>query len=177
MHSEEQHPTSKHRTFNQTEITTIFSFGYQSCSWKRSGPSFRKNPCSGCNSGINSVAVLEYLENLEEAMYTALFSFKPTTFKVAVLFLLDVRCPKCLHSFFCGCLSPTIVRLRNLFFLYTPVAQMLLTPSWVSRWKYVTQLFITVGGKHSINRRTTFSPYPHSACCLFVAYRYGLRNR
>ena len=60
MHSEEQHPTSKHRTFKQTGTTTIFSFGYQSCTRKRSGPSFRKKPFSGCNSGINLVAVLEY---------------------------------------------------------------------------------------------------------------------
>ena len=67
-------------------------------------------------------------ENLEEAMYTALLSFNPTTVKVALLFLVDVRCPKCPHSFFCGCLSPTIVHLHNLFLLSTPVAQMLLTP-------------------------------------------------
>ena len=56
----------------------------------------------------------------------------------ALLFLLDVRCPKCSHSFFCDCLPPTIVHLRNLFLLSTPAAQMLLTPRWVSRRKHVT---------------------------------------
>ena len=36
---------------------------------------------------------------------------------------------------FCGCLSPTLVHLLNLFLMNTPVAQMLLTPRWVSRQK------------------------------------------
>ena len=77
-------------------------------------------------------------ENLEEAMYTALLSFKPTTVKVALFFLLGVHWPKCSHNLFCGCLFPTIVHLRNLFLLSTPVAQMLLTPRWVSIRKHVT---------------------------------------
>ena len=94
-------------------------------------------------------------------MYTALLSFKPSTVKVALLFLLDVRCQKCPHSFFCGCLSPTIVHLCNLFLLSTPVAQMVLTLRWVSIQKHVTQLFIAGAGNHSMNRRPTFSPYPH----------------
>ena len=60
MHSEEQHPTSKHGTFKQTETTTIFSFEYQSCTWKLSGPSFgKKKPCSGCNSEIDLVPVAQ----------------------------------------------------------------------------------------------------------------------
>ena len=90
MHSEEQHPTSKHETCKQTGTTTIFTFGYQSGTWKLSGPSFGKNPCSGCNSGINLVVVLEY----------TFLSLKPTAVKVALLFLLDVRCPTCPHSLF-----------------------------------------------------------------------------
>ena len=94
-------------------------------------------------------------------VHRRLFSLKSTTVKVALLFLLDVRSPKRPHFFFCGCLSPTIAHLRNLFLLSTPVAQMLLTPRWVSRRKHVTWLFITVGGTHPINRRTTFSPYLH----------------
>ena len=40
--------------------------------------------------------------------------------KISTAFLLDGRCAKWPHSFFsffCGCLSPTIVHLRNLFLL------------------------------------------------------------
>ena len=102
MHAEKQHPP-----FKQAGTTTIFLFGYQSCTWKRFGPFCRINPCSGCNSGINLVVVLEYTfsstlfksqtnflgsENLAKATYTALLWFKPTTVKVALLFLLDMRC-------------------------------------------------------------------------------------
>ena len=59
--------------------------------------------------------------------------------------------------FFCSGLSPMIVHLRNLFLLRTPVARMLLTPRWVSRWKDVKQSSINisklkVGVKHSISR-------------------------
>ena len=43
-------------------------------------------------------------------------------------FLLDVRCSKLEPSFFCSCLSPLIVHLRNLFLLSTRVARMLLPP-------------------------------------------------
>ena len=99
-------------------------------------------------------------------------------------FLLDVRCaPQCGHVFFCSCLSPMLVHLRNLFLLGTPVAGMLLTPRWVSRQKDVEQLSInisklTVGVKHSISRGTTFSRNPHlvqeETCFPFFAPRYGL---
>ena len=96
MHAEKQHPP-----FKQAGTTTIFLFGYQSCTWKRFGPFCRINPCSGCNSGINLVVVLEYTfsstlfksrtnslgsENLAKATYTALLWFKTTTVKVALLF-------------------------------------------------------------------------------------------
>ena len=40
--------------------TTIFSFGYLSCTWPRSAPFCRQNPSSGCNSGINLVVAFEY---------------------------------------------------------------------------------------------------------------------
>ena len=73
------------------------------------------------------------------------------------------------HSFlfFCGCfVSLTIVQLRDPFLLNTPVAQMLLTPRWVSRRKDVKHIFINiynlkVGGTYSISRRAKFSPNPH----------------
>ena len=59
-------------------------------------------------------------------------------------FLLDKRCAvQCGHvPFFCSCLSPVLVHLRNLFLLSTPVARMLLTPRWVSRRKDVKQISI-----------------------------------
>ena len=99
--------------------------------------------------------------------------------------LLDVRCAvQCGDAlFFCSCLSPMLVHLRNLFLLSTPVARMLLTPRWVSTRKDVKQLSIniselTVGVKHSISRRTTFSLNPHlveeETCFPFFAPRYGL---
>ena len=71
-------------------------------------------------------------------------------------FLLDVLCSKWPYSFFCGSLSPMLVHLHNLFLMNTPVA-----PRWVSRRKDVKELFITIGGKHFISRRTMFSPNPH----------------
>ena len=39
---------------------TIFSFRYQSITWKLSDPSLEKKPCSSCDSGIDLVVVLEY---------------------------------------------------------------------------------------------------------------------
>ena len=50
-----------------------------------------------------------------------------TTVKVALLFLLDVRCSKWPRSFFFSCFCPVIMHLRNLSLLSTPVALMLLT--------------------------------------------------
>ena len=155
MHSEEQHPTSKHRTFKQTGTTTIFSFGYQSCTRKRSGPSFRKKPFSGCNSGINLVVVLEYAflqlySNAGLRLLSLRFrKFRRSNVHRSVVVQTN-HCQSCTAFFawcalskvstflFCGCLFPTIVHLRNLFLLSTPVAQMLLTPRWVSIRKHVT---------------------------------------
>ena len=84
-------------------------------------------------------------------------------------FLLNERCCAVQRGhvpFFCSCLPPMTVHFGNLVLLSTPVAHMLLTPKWVSKRKDVKQLPInisklTVGIKHSISRRTTFSPNPH----------------
>ena len=100
-------------------------------------------------------------------------------------FLLDVRCAvQCGHvPFFCSCLFPMLVHLRNLFLLSTPVARMLLTPRWASRQKDLKNLSInlsrlTVGVKHSISLRATFSLNPHlveeAICFPIFAPPYGL---
>ena len=44
---------------NTIQTNTIFSFGYQYYTWPCSGPFCWQNPCSGCNSGIYLVVVLE----------------------------------------------------------------------------------------------------------------------
>ena len=73
-----------------------------------------------------------------------------------------------------------IVHLCDLFLLNTPVALMLLT---LMLLKYVKQLSInisklTVGIKHSISGRTTFSLNPHlveeATCFPYFAPEYGL---
>ena len=76
--------------------------------------------------------------------YTSLLSFKPATMICRLLFLLDAHCWKRRYSIFCCCLSVTIVHLLNLFLLSTLVAQMLLTPRWVSKRKDVQYLFINI---------------------------------
>ena len=43
-----------------SEITTIFSFKYQSLTWRRFGPFCQENLCPGCNGGINLVVILKY---------------------------------------------------------------------------------------------------------------------
>ena len=60
--------------------------------------------------------------------YTSLLSFKPTTMKCRLLFLLDAHCSKRTYFIFCCCFYVTIVHLRNIFLLSTSVAQMSLTP-------------------------------------------------
>ena len=84
--------------------------------------------------------------------------------------------------FFRRCLSLLIVRLCNLFLLSTAVAWMLFTPTWVNRRKDVKQLSmnilkLTVAVKHSISRRTTFSPnsrLEEATYSFFFASWYGL---
>ena len=63
------------------------------------------------------------LEDLEEAMYTTLLLFQPTTARFALLFFCLMRDVQNCHSpFICGCLPLMIVHLHNLFFLSTPAA-------------------------------------------------------
>ena len=47
-------------TTQANRINHHFSYVYQSCSWPHSGPLYRQNSCSGCNSGINLPVVLKY---------------------------------------------------------------------------------------------------------------------
>ena len=106
---------------------------------------------SGCNSGIDLVVTLEYtfflLYSNAEQISVRLARFRRSYVKgpAVVLtsrtsytaFLLDVSCAvQSGHvSFFCNCLSPTIVYLRNIFLLNTPLARIFLTPRWISRQK------------------------------------------
>ena len=50
----------QHLPFKQTKTTTIFLFRYQSSTCPRSDPLCWRNPCFGCNSGIDLVVLLEY---------------------------------------------------------------------------------------------------------------------
>ena len=146
-HSEEQY-----RPFKQTVTTTIFSFRYQSCTWKRSGHSVGKShvlivtleliwlfswiyfPSTLFKHPTNLLGS----ENLEEATHTALLSLKPTTVKLRLLSVTWCALVKMTtFFFFYGCFSQTRVHFRNLFLLNILVAQMLLTRRWVSRWKDV----------------------------------------
>ena len=149
MHFEEQHPTSKHVTLKQTRITTIFWFRYQSCTWKCSGPSFQKKPCSGCISGINLDVMLSFnfLQTPNKSLRFTKFRrsnihhsviVQVNQCQIALLCFPWCALSKVSTLFFCGCLPPRIVHLRNLFLLSTPVVQMLLTPRWLSRRKHVT---------------------------------------
>ena len=141
-HAEEQHPP-----FSQKGTTTIFWFRCQSCTWPRSDLFCWQNPCSGCNSRIDLVVVLEY------AFFQLYFSAKQISVRLTRLrrsyghrsavvlsnhtsyteLLLYLRCAvQSGHiPFFCSCLSLMIVHLRNLFLLSTPFARILLTPRCV----------------------------------------------
>ena len=57
-------------------------------------------------------------QDSEEAMSIALLLFQPSY----TTFLLDLHCSKWPRCFFCRCLSPMIVHLRNLFLLSIRVA-------------------------------------------------------
>ena len=134
MHSE-KHPTSKHRTFKETGTTTICLFGHLVLRNALVDP-FEKTPV---------LVVVELIWFLFLNMLSLNFIQTPNKSRrfrkfrrsnahrsvvaqtnycqnCTAFFLLDVRCPKCPHSFSCSCLSPTIVHLRNLFLLSTPVA-------------------------------------------------------
>ena len=54
------HPEEQHLSSKQTGTTTIFSLGYESCTWARSDLFCWENPCSGSRCGIDLVVVLEY---------------------------------------------------------------------------------------------------------------------
>ena len=119
--------------------------------WSLSGPFCWQNPCSDCNSGTDLVVALEYI----------FFNFVPTPNKslrftrfrrsyvncaavvltnhcqICTAFLHGVCCSRRPRSFICSCFSTMKVHLRNLFLLSTRVAQILLTPRWVSRRKGV----------------------------------------
>ena len=110
----------------------------------------------GCFSGVGGFVI-----------YTQLFAWC-ALFKVTVFLL------------FCSCLSP----LRNLLLLSTTVAQMMLTPRWVSRRKRyeitVHKYIITKRwNKHFISSRTKFSPNFHlveeANSFPFFAPWYGLK--
>ena len=127
------HPEEQELPFKQTGTTTIFSFGYQSYVWSRSDPFFWQDPCSGCNSGIYLVVALEYTffqlcSNAEQisvrlARFRKSYVKHPAVFLTShtryAAFLLNVPCAvQSGHVFFfCSCLPPMIVYLRNLFFL------------------------------------------------------------
>ena len=118
------HPEEQHLPFKQTGTTIVFSSGYQSCNWPPSGPFCWQNLCSSCNSGTNLVVILEY----------TFFQLRSNTKKSCISFLLDVRCSKRPRFFFLQLFAPN----DNVFALLgTLVAQMLLTPRWVSRRKDV----------------------------------------
>ena len=76
--------------------------------------------------------------------YTSLFLFKPTAAKCGFLFFGQCALLKATICRFLLLFAVTIVHLRNLFLLSTLVAQMLLTPRWVSRLKDVEYLFINI---------------------------------
>ena len=99
-------PEEQHLPFKQMGTTTVFSFGYQSCDWPRSGSFFWQNPCSGCNSGIDLVVALKYTffqlcSNVEQisvrlARFRRSYVKRPAVVLTSptcyTAFLLDVRC-------------------------------------------------------------------------------------
>ena len=120
MHSEEQHTTSKHVLGVTVELIWLLFLNILSFNFLQTpNKSLRFRKFRRSNVHCSPVVQTNHCQ-------------------VALLILLDVLCPRCSHSFFCGFLPPTIVHLCNLFLLSTPVAQMLLTPRWVSRREHVT---------------------------------------
>ena len=151
MHSEEQHPTLKHRTLSKRGTPPFFHSGTNLVLGNALVHPFEKNPVLVVTAKLIWLFFLNMLSfNLIQTLNKSLRfrKFRRSNVhhsvvvqsnhcQVALLFLLDVRCPKFPHSFFCGCLPTKIVDLRILFLLSTPVFQMLLTPRWVSRRKHV----------------------------------------
>ena len=149
------HPVEQDLPFKQTWTTTIFSCGYQSCTWPRSDPFCWQNPCSGCNSGIDLVVLFKYTffqlcSNAEQiSVRLARFRRSYVNYPAVVLinhasFTTYVRCSaQSGHiPFLWSGLSQLIVHLRNLFMLSTPFARIFLPPRWVSGSKDVKWLSI-----------------------------------
>ena len=172
--------SNRRNLFKQTETTTIFSFGYRSCAWPRSGLFSWQKPCSGCNSGIDLVVALEhtFFQPCWNTKQISRFTkFRKTTLRIckpSSVVLIKVMLHFCLISsvqndqvpVFCTCLSSMIVHLHNLFLLSTPVTRMLLAPRWVSgrqdvKWLSINISKLKVGVTHSMSHRTSFSPYPY----------------
>ena len=105
---------------------TIFSFGYQSCTWSRSDRFCRQNPFFGCNSTIDLVVVLEYtffqLCSNAEQISVRLTRFRRgyVNHPVVVLTNHTSYTSKWPHPFFCSCLTPVMVHLHHLILLSTP---------------------------------------------------------
>ena len=126
--------------------------------WPCSGPFCWQNPCSGCNSGTDWFAALEYIlfqlcSNIEQISYVHKIPKKlckpPCCGSNQPLsklhhFFTWYALFKVATFLFCSCLSPTIVHLRHLLFLSTRVARMLLTLKRVSRRKDVKKLSINI---------------------------------
>ena len=151
MHSEEQHPTLKHRTLSKRGTPPFFQSGINLVLGNALVHPFEKNPALVVTAKLIWLFFLNILSfNLIQTSNKSLrfrkfrrnnvhhsLVVQTDHCQVALLFLLDVRCPKFPHSFFCDCLPTKIVDLRILFLLSTPVVQMLLTPRCVSRRKHV----------------------------------------
>ena len=131
---------------NKRVPSPFFSFRYQSCVWPRSDPFFWQNPCFGCD--IDWVVALKYtffqlrrtnfcyVGKIQKKLCKAHCCRSNQPHKSHSVFAWPaLRCSKWPRFFFYSCLSPIIVYLRNLFLLNKPLAQMLLTPRYVSRQK------------------------------------------
>ena len=157
--------------------TTIFPSGYQSCNRSCFGPFCWQNPCSGCNIRIDLIAFLEYtsfqfFQTLSKSLRFTRFGRGYVNHPVVVLtnhspsytaFLLDVRCSKWSRSFFFSFLFPVIVHLRC--FKHTCCSNVVNSKVGWQRNKceiVINISILTVGVKHSIVLRTTFSPTLHS---------------
>ena len=128
------HSEKQNRIFKQTRNTTIFSFGYQCCTLKRSGPLCQKSHFLVVTVELIwlfllNILSLNFLQKPNKSLRLRKFRrsyvhrsvvVQTNHCQISTAFLLDGRCAKWPHSFFsffCGCLSPTIVHLRNLFLL------------------------------------------------------------
>ena len=120
MHSEDQHPTSKHRTFKLTGITTFFHSGTSLVLGNALVHPFEKNPALVVAVKLIwflflNLLFFNFLQTLNKSLRFIKLRrsnvhrsvvVQTNHCQVALLFLLDVRYPKCSHSFFCGCLPP-----------------------------------------------------------------------